>query len=121
MAVTELEITGRSPFAHGEAFGEVGPYELLEGVAHFAVDPLNDRNRAITDLELAPRDSGGKVGFSSHFAMLQPVDPDKGNRRILFDVVNRGRKTALSLNGVPPKTCGQAACCGPRRQPIPCP
>ena len=104
MPVTKLEVTNRQNFANGESFGDVGVYELLEGTAHFAVDPLNERNTAITDLELAPRDSDGKVQFSAGFAMLQPVNPDRGNRRILFDVVNRGRKTALSLNSVPAAT-----------------
>ncbi|HHZ63345.1 MAG TPA: hypothetical protein EYN53_11985, partial [Dehalococcoidia bacterium] len=90
MAVTQLDITSRTPFADGESFGDVGPYNLLEGTAHFTVDPEHPRNEAINDLELAPRDSNGQVRFSADFAMLQPADPDKGNRRILFDVVNRG-------------------------------
>ena len=101
MAITGLEITNRSSFASGEGFGDVGAYELLEGTAHFAVDPAHSRNNAITDLELAPRNSAGNVEFSADFAMLQPVNLDRGNRRILFDVVNRGRKTALTFNGVP--------------------
>ncbi|PKB63829.1 MAG: hypothetical protein BZY80_05295 [SAR202 cluster bacterium Io17-Chloro-G2] len=101
MAVTRIEISSRSDFADGTAFGDVGPYEFLEGTAHFSVDPMNGRNMAITDLELAPRDANGKVGFSAHFALLQPVNSERGNRRLLFDVVNRGRKTALSLNDVP--------------------
>ena len=101
LPVTRLEIISREPFADGESFGDVGPYDLMEGIVHFAVDPLNDRNEAIIDLELAPRDSGGKVRFSAHFAMLQPQAPDKGSSRMLFDVVNRGRKTALSLNDAP--------------------
>ena len=101
MAITELEITNRTSFASGERFGDVGAYELLEGTAHFAVDPSHARNQGITDLDLAPRDSAGKVVFSSDFSMLQPVNLDRGNRRILFDVVNRGRRTALTFNGVP--------------------
>ena len=101
MAITELEITNRTSFASGVPFGDVGAYELLEGTAHYAVDPSHARNQGITDLELAPRDSVGKVVFSSDFSMLQPVNLDRGNRRILFDVVNRGRKTALTFNGVP--------------------
>ena len=101
MAITELEITNRTSFASGVLFGDVGAYELLEGTAHYAVDPSHARNQGITDLELAPRDSDGKVVFSSDFSMLQPVNLDRGNRRILFDVVNRGRKTALTFNGVP--------------------
>ena len=39
MAVVGLDITKRSPFADGESFGDVGSYELLEGTAHFSVDP----------------------------------------------------------------------------------
>ena len=101
LAITELEITNRTSFASGVPFGDVGAYELLEGTAHYAVDPSHARNQGITDLELAPRDSAGKVVFSSDFSMLQPVNLDRGNRRILFDVVNRGRKTALTFNGVP--------------------
>ena len=101
MATVRLDITNRSSFANAQAFGDIGPYQLLEGTAHFAVDPLSPRNTAIVDIELAHRDSSGKVWFSSDFGMLQPADPDRSNHRILFDVVNRGRKTALSLNGVP--------------------
>ena len=101
MAVAKLEITRTTPFAGGESFGEVGPYQLLEGTAHFAVDPQNSRNQAINDIGLAPRDSSGKVWFSADFTMLQPVQKQRGNHRILFDVVNRGRKTALGFNDVP--------------------
>ena len=101
MALTELEITNRTSFASGESFGDTGAYELLEGTAHYAVDPSHARNQGITDLALAPRNSAGRVQFSADFAMLQPVNIDRGNRRILFDVVNRGRKTALTLNSVP--------------------
>ena len=104
MAITELEITRRTGFAGGETFGDVGAYELLEGTAHYSVDPLHPRNQGIVDLELAPRNSAGLVEFSADFAMLQPVNIDRGNRRILFDVVNRGRKTALTLNSVPTAT-----------------
>ena len=104
MALTKLDITNRTSFASGESFGDVGGYELLEGTAHYAVDPSHARNQGITDLELAPRNSGGLVEFSSDFSMLQPVNIDRGNRRILFDVVNRGRKTALTMNSVPMAT-----------------
>jgi hypothetical protein len=101
MAVTELEITSRTPFAEGRSFEDAGPYQYLEGKAHFSVDPLHPSNEAITDLKLAPRDPEGQVRFSADFAMLQPVDPQKGNRRVFFDVVNRGRKTVLRYNSAP--------------------
>jgi hypothetical protein len=96
MAVVNLEIARTTPFAGGESFGDVGEYRLVEGTAHYAVDPLHASNSAITDIELAPRDSKGKVWFSSDFKMLQPANPDRGKHRMLFDVVNRGNVTALS-------------------------
>ncbi len=101
MPVVTLDITHRSPFLEGRPFGDVGPYQLLEGMAHFAVDPLHSSNATITDIELAPRDVTGKVGFAAHFAMLQPLQPERGSRRLLFDVVNRGRKTALASFTMP--------------------
>ena len=73
MALVGLDITKQSPFADRETFGDVGSYDLLEGTAHFSVDPENTRNNPINDLELAPRDSSGKVRFSSDFAILQPT------------------------------------------------
>lgn len=97
MAVVRLEITQCSPFAEGQSFGDVGPYQLLEGRAHFAVAPQHPRNAVITDLDLAPRDASGRVHFSAPFTMLQPVQRERGNHRMLFDVVNRGRKRALVL------------------------
>jgi hypothetical protein len=109
VAVVTLDITQRSPFADSTSFGNTGPYQLLEGTAHFAVDPLHSRNAAITDIELAPRGADGRVHFSAHFAMLQPLQPERGNRRLFFDVVNRGRKTVLSGFNSAPRPLDPAA------------
>lgn len=103
MPVVTLDITQRHPFMEGMAFGEVGPYEFLEGMVHYVVQPLHPCNSAITDLALAPRDRSGQVHFSAHFAMLQPRDPSRGNRRMVFDVVNRGRKTVLGFFNSAPR------------------
>ena len=101
MPVTNIEITSRRPFAGGEAFGDVGPYEQLDGTVHFAVDPNNSANETITDIDLAPR-AGGSVEFSSDFRLLCPVDPVQGNRRVVLDVLNRGKPLALrNLNSAP--------------------
>ena len=110
MAVTRLEINSRRPYAEGQSFGGVGPYKLLTGTAHFAVDPNHSANTSITDIELAPRNDDGLVIFSADFRLLQPLDPRRGNRRLLLDVPNRGRELLLkamdsapdSPPGVPP-------------------
>ena len=90
MPVTKLEVANRSQFSNGDSFGDIGPYELVEGTVHFAVDPLHPRNQIITDLDLAPRESAGQVTMSADFSVLKPAELGQGNRRLLFDVVNRG-------------------------------
>ena len=95
MAVTRLEIKSRSPLAGGASFGEAGPYDRLDGTVHFAVDPGHPANGLITDLELAPRDSGGMVTCSSDFTILTPGQPGRGNHRMLLDILNRGNRRAL--------------------------
>ena len=96
MPLTKLEITSDTPYADGKPFGDTGPYRELQGVAHFAVDPNARVNSTITDIGLAPADSEGRVRFSSHFAMLIPADPGRGNRRLFLDVCNRGNRTVFN-------------------------
>jgi hypothetical protein len=92
-----LEVHRREPFAGGQAFGDTGPYEIIAGVARFAVDPKHPRNRDIVDLSLAPLNGKGLVEFESDFFILAPKEPAKGNRAIFYDVNNRGNKLALGM------------------------
>lgn len=102
MAVASLEIKTRQPLAGGRYFGTVGPYPQLDGTAHFAVDPEHPLNRSITDIGRAVRGDDGLVHFSADFRILMPVDPGRGNHRLLFDVPNRGNRLALAtFNRVP--------------------
>src|SRR5438876_11645824 len=80
--VVALEVHQREAYAKGKSFGDTGPYEKISGVARFAIDPKNPRNRAIVDLELAPRNQEGKVEFAADFLILAPKDPAKGNGAI---------------------------------------
>lgn len=96
MAVTALEIKTCSPYAQGKTFGDVGPYQQLDGTVYFAVDPDHPGNAGITDLQLAPRDAHGLVHCAADFRLLQPAAPQRGNRRLLLDIVNRGNPTALT-------------------------
>jgi hypothetical protein len=101
--VVRLEILDRSAFAEGRAFGDTGAYEKISGRLHYAVDPDDPVNRPIVDLRRAPRDRHGRVGFSGDFVLLKPLDPRRGNRRLLYDVNNRGNLVALAfLNDATP-------------------
>jgi hypothetical protein len=112
--LTTLKILTREPFADGMAFGDVGPYEKIVGIAHFAVAPDHRRNESIVDLSLAPRNSEGKVEFEADVCILQPKDPARSNHAILYDVNNRGNKLALGFfnrgggGGNDPKTKADA-------------
>jgi hypothetical protein len=96
MAVTALELKTCSPFAQGKTFGDVGPYQQLDGTAHFAVAPDHPGNAGITDLQRAPRDAHGLVQYSADVRLLQPVALQHGNQRLLLDIVNRGNPTVLT-------------------------
>jgi hypothetical protein len=95
MPVTKIEIISRNTFVGGQAFGDVGAYEQLDGVVHFAVDPESAANETIADIKLAPRDGQGLVEFSSDFRILAPVDQGRGNRRLFLDILNRGKNSAF--------------------------
>jgi alpha/beta hydrolase family protein len=97
MAVTSLEITHQSLVLDGHAFGPAGAYEKIAGVLRFGVDPTHPANQVITDLALAPRNDAGLVESSADVYLLRPVEPARGNRRLLLDVPNRGRKVALGM------------------------
>ena len=102
MPVTRLEITSEKPFADGQSFGAVGPYTQIDGIAHFAVDPLHEANGTIADIKLAPRNGQGQVEFSADFRIVRPEDTSRGNGRLLLDVLNRGKALALrNINSAP--------------------
>src|ERR1700682_4324903 len=90
MSVSHLEITRRSSYAFD--------YERVDGRLHFAVDPAHPANARITDLDRAPRDAQGQVRFWAAFVLLQPADPARANRRLLYYVVNRGLRTGVPFN-----------------------
>jgi Alpha/beta hydrolase domain len=95
MPVTRFEMMDRRPLAGGRAFGEAGRYEELTGRLHLAVDPGHPRNRAITDVALAPRDAAGRVAFAAVVSVLLPVDRARASGRFILDVVNRGNTVTV--------------------------
>jgi hypothetical protein len=88
-------IEKREPFASGLNFGNVGSYEKLIGRIFFSIDPNAPANQTITDLDNAPRNRNGFVEYDTDFCILKPVDLTRGNRRLIYDVINRGNKGVL--------------------------
>jgi len=63
--ITSIVITTKtSPAFGGQSFGSVGPYEQLDGIASGEIDPKDPLNAVIQDIDLAPRNSRGKVEYS---------------------------------------------------------
>jgi hypothetical protein len=100
MALTRFAIEHREPYREAMRFGDTGAYELLEGVAHFEVNPREGANRGIIDLHNAPMLDNGNVAFSAKLATLVPVDRTRRDK-LLIDVPNRGRRLAFGFNRVP--------------------
>lgn len=88
--VTRLEVTSREPAAGGQSFGAAGQYEVLRGRVHGEVDPTDRRNSIIQDIDLAPRNSRGRVEYVATFAIARPVDPARASGVLVYSVVNRG-------------------------------
>ena len=96
-SVVRIQVIGRSDILDGRSFGSAGPYEKIAAKAYFEVDPRLPVNRIITDIDLAPVNSHGKVEFSADLYVLKPRDPARGNGTVLFEVCNRGRKGMLGM------------------------
>jgi hypothetical protein len=90
--LTEINATAVEPFADGHAFGTAGAYERVKGTFKGELDPADPRNQVIVNLDKAPRNAAGRVEYEADFFMLRPADGARGNRKIIYDVTNRGRK-----------------------------
>ncbi len=92
-----LHIDRRAPIADGAPFGAAGPYECIVGRAEVFLDPDSPHYAKVVDLAHAPRDAQGRVRYETDIYLLKPLDMAQGNRRLLYEVVNRGDKRALQF------------------------
>ena len=90
--ITEIRIDAVEPFIDGHAFGTVGPYERLKGIAKGELDPNAREHAGIVDLDKAPRNSRGMVEYEVDIFILRPADPAKGSGILYYEVLNRGNK-----------------------------
>ena len=94
--VTTITIKSRAPFANGQAFGAVGPYEEITGLADRRDRPDDPRNALITDIDLAPRKANGKVAYRTTFTIRKPVDMTRSSGVLFYNIVNRGGRNGPS-------------------------
>ena len=77
--VVRFVVEQTRPVLDGKSFGDVGPYERLDGTVYFEVDPRDPLNALIVNLDKAPRTPSGMVGFS--VAVLHPQARRHGARQ----------------------------------------
>ena len=101
--VRRIEVTERErPVFGGTEFGAVGPYERLHGTVFGELDPTHPLNAGIVNLDRAARNAHGNVEYQSEFRILKPLDLDRGNGCLVYDVPNRGNQPIMPrLNGAP--------------------
>jgi len=100
--VVRLEVHTTAPAFDGQSFGEVGPYEEIRATAHYRVDPAAPVNAGIANIQKAPRGSDGRVAFDADVVIYRPVNAAKANRRMIYEMANRGRGLALGNTGSMP-------------------
>ena len=93
--LTQFVIERVQPFAGGMRFGEVGAYEHVSGVARGELDKNDPHNKGIVNIDRTRINIRGKVEYEVDFEMLRPAEAARGNRKILYEVNNRGRKFML--------------------------
>jgi len=98
--VTQFVIESRTLLRNGATFGDVGQYERLRAYALGELDPSHPNNAGIVNLDKAPRNSNGRVQYRVDVEIRKPVDLEKGNGTLLYDVVNRGNRLIHDENAV---------------------
>jgi len=101
--VLKFEITKvESPAFAGRTFGAVGTYDRIIARATVGVAPGDPHNTIIVDIDRAPRDALGLVTGIAEVEILRPTNAAHGNRRLFYEVLNRGNKLGFLLfNDVP--------------------
>ena len=80
----------------------MGAHERLHDRIFGELDPTHHLNAGIFNLDKAERNVNGYVEYRSDFRILKPLDLDRGNGCLVYDVPNRGNQPIMPrLNGAP--------------------
>jgi hypothetical protein len=97
--ITKITITStQTAVFGGTAFGSVGTYDKIQGMAYGLIDPNDPKNQVIPDIALAPVDANGMVEYSAPFYILKPTNSANGNGKVFYEMLNRGNKQFGSFN-----------------------
>ena len=88
--VLRIENLVRMPVMADYKFGNTGSYEYFSGTMVFGINPKNEANKTICDIDLAKLNKDGLIEARSKFIVLQATDPAKRNGIAFIEVSNRG-------------------------------
>src|SRR3954471_16528764 len=88
--ITRIVIDQRLPLAVDAT------YETLTGRAFGELDPSDAHNALITDIQIAPRNTNGKVEYVASFVLVKPLDGTAFSGLMWHDVPNRGGRIIIS-------------------------
>src|SRR6185369_8436581 len=101
--VTKLVIDVKtSPAFGGATFGSAGQYETIAGHVFGELDPNDSHNSIINDIQLAPKNAAGVVGYVATFFLVKPIAMSKSSPLLWQDVPNRGGR-------IPPAAASRTA------------
>lgn len=91
--VTTIVIDDVKPMALSP--GEGIAYEQISGRAFGELDPRDEKNALITDIQLGTS-ADGKVRYTASFVLTKPVDLARSSGMMWHDVPNRGSPLAIN-------------------------
>ena len=85
MSIKSIEIREDNLLENGKSFGDIGQYREFKGLAKFILDPNDEYNKKIKDIENISTNNQGLVEFSSDIHIMLPLDSSKSNKKIIYD------------------------------------
>ncbi len=101
-AVTQIIIDSSAPAFGGATIGTAGAYTLLTGRAFGELSPSDPHNQIITDINLAPTDSTGRVPYIATFQIAVPANLSAANGLLFYEVPNRGGNAIPGASSIVP-------------------
>ncbi len=101
-AITQIIIDSSAPAFGGATIGTAGAYTLLSGRAFGELNPTDPHNEIITDLNLAPKDSTGKVPYIATFQIAVPQNLSAASGLLFYEVPNRGNNAIPGASSIVP-------------------
>jgi hypothetical protein len=98
--VDHVIVDSTSAATYNPVGGSATSYTIYSGRIFGALDPHDEHNAVITDIQLAPT-TNGKVDYIANFEIVTPTDPKQRNGLMIYEVANRGG-SAISTSALVP-------------------